>query len=585
VSDAFPAILQRYKVIRRIAMGGMAEVFLAELSGAGGFKKQVAIKRILPQFAQEPRFVEMFLDEARLAALFHHPSLVQIYELGELDGTLCMVMEYVRGASLAELSRRAVIAGQPVPSVPVAARIIQQAAEGLDYAHEFQDPETGAPLGLVHRDVSPQNILVAREGIAKVMDFGIAKAVGNLHHTNTGTLKGKLAYMSPEQLNGQPLDRRSDVWALGVVLYELVAGKRPFAGESEASVFRKILIDPLPPMEELRAEVPARLRTLIKEAMERDPAKRTPSAGALARGIEDWMREDDVRVSSNDVAEWVKGLLPTSGVDPLTGAPVLITPSRPGTQPKVAAPPPSSVSSPGPQIEIAEGSDWKLSLEVPSGDLATRTSDSRALLGSSGSQPSLVPPTPPGSVRSPWPYIASGAIVVAGAIGLVAVMQLKAVAARGSAGQASGAIPAPTVVAPPVVAVRPQLPAVAPAPAPTPAVAPPEPARAERARPRPSRVSRHDPASAHPPPTVAAASPLPVPATPDLPGTLVINTDPWSRVTIDGRDVGETPLQGVSLSAGAHTLVCVNPETGLSHRETITLRPGERVKKFVPLGK
>ncbi|HUB08839.1 MAG TPA: serine/threonine-protein kinase, partial [Myxococcales bacterium] len=302
------SILQRYRVIRKIATGGMAEVFLAEQTGAGGFKKRVALKRILPAFAEDPKFVAMFLDEARLAAMFHHPNLVQIYELGEIDGLLCLVMEYVRGLSLAELLKRAV---DPVP-VEVAARVALDACEGLHYAHEFQDPDTSQPLCLVHRDVSPQNILVSKEGIVKVMDFGIAKAVGQAHHTNTGTLKGKLSYMPPEQLEGKALDRRADVWAMGVVLYQMLTGRKPFGSGSEASIMRAILAGKPQPLGELRSGLPAAVRSAVERALQGDLEKRTPSARALAEELESFLSTGP-RATAAEVAAWMRPLLPLPG--------------------------------------------------------------------------------------------------------------------------------------------------------------------------------------------------------------------------------------------------------------------------------
>ena len=544
-----PAILQRYHLLRKIATGGMAEVYLAEQTGAGGFKKRVAIKRILPQFAEDQKFIEMFLDEARVAAMFHHPNLIQIYELGEVDGLLCMVMEYVRGLSLSELIKRTAATGQRKFPPGVAARILVQACEGLDYAHDFADPDSGQLLGLVHRDVSPQNILLSKEGIAKVMDFGIAKAAGNLHHTSTGALKGKLAYMPPEQLNGKPLDRRADVWALGIVLYELLAGRRPFVGESEASVFRAILLDPMPPIEALAEEVPVALRNIVNGALARDLADRTPSAGSMALALEGWLSASGDRTSPADVSAWLKPLLPTNPSEAANGAPV-ITPSNITRA--------SVLRSKPPHFEQGQSEP---SLDVPM-DFTKATA----------------PPAPAPASRA-W-LVAGGACAVAVAAVAFAWITLghqapqppppePRVAERPSVAPTPGP-PSPSV-APAIAAARvPELPAPAPI----------RPARSAPAvsRRRIAKAAHARPSPASSPRTIDAASPETGGR-----GSLSVNTDPWSNVTIDGKDLGSTPLPTVELTSGRHLMVCTNPDSGLVHRETVTIPPGGKIRRFIQL--
>jgi eukaryotic-like serine/threonine-protein kinase len=532
------AILQRYTLLRKIATGGMAEVYLAEQTGAGGFKKRVAIKRILPAFAEDPKFVEMFLDEARLAAMFHHPNLIQIYELGEVDGLLSLVMEYVRGLSLSELLKRAIALGAPPIPFGVAARIVADAAQGLHYAHEFQDPDTGGALGLVHRDVSPQNILLSREGVVKVMDFGIAKAAGQMHHTSTGTLKGKLAYMPPEQLNGKPLDRRADIWALGVVLYELIAGRRPYIGDSEASVFRAILQEEPPPIPALRAD------------------QRTATAGAMARQLEAFLQEG-AHTTAAEVAEWMKPLLPAAGE---TGAGAMLTPSN--------------LSKPATGREAGRA----------------------AASGPSSSDRSLqLPPLPPPR-RPAWLLWAGGAFAGTLALGAVGLLAWKLAEAPTPADVAAPT-PAPVAVAPSVPEPlppppRPQVAPPAPAAAAPPPAAHPVPIPALAAGPaetashrekRREAAARHHRASAEKTPIARAADSAPVEESSGAMGSLVVNTEPWSRVTIDGRDVGQTPLPNLPLRPGRHLLVCTNPDTGLVHRETVVIPPGGRVKRLIQL--
>ncbi|HZX42028.1 MAG TPA: serine/threonine-protein kinase, partial [Myxococcaceae bacterium] len=238
--------LGKYQLLRKLATGGMAEVFLAKTDGPMGFEKLLVIKRILPHLAEDPQFVEMFLAEAKLAARLNHPNLVQLFDFGEAEGSYFIAMEYIDGATLRLLLARSRDLRSPM-SLALGARIVSLAAEGLAYAHDFRDQVTDEPLHLVHRDVSPDNILIGRSGAVKLVDFGIAKARGQNHHTQAGTVKGKVAYMAPEQLRGEPLDRRVDLYALGVVLYELCTGRMPFEASSDASMVRAVLYDPAIP--------------------------------------------------------------------------------------------------------------------------------------------------------------------------------------------------------------------------------------------------------------------------------------------------------------------------------------------------
>ncbi|HEX8698180.1 MAG TPA: serine/threonine-protein kinase, partial [Myxococcaceae bacterium] len=218
----------------------MAEVFLAKAAGPMGFEKTLVVKRILPHMAEDPTFVEMFLSEAKLAAQLNHPNIVQIFDFGEADGAYFLAMEYIDGPNLRVLLKRAVSQGLALPPA-VCARLIASACEGLAFAHDFADPGTGELLGLIHRDISPDNVLVSRQGAVKVVDFGIAKAANQSHKTKTGLIKGKIAYMPVEQLQGQQLDRRADVYALGVVLYELLTGHYPFEATTDVSMMQAIL--------------------------------------------------------------------------------------------------------------------------------------------------------------------------------------------------------------------------------------------------------------------------------------------------------------------------------------------------------
>lgn len=275
--------LGRYRLVQRLATGGMAEVFLAVAEGPEGFQKVVVVKRVLPHFAEDPRFAEMFLDEARLAARLEHPNIVQIFDLGEDAGRYYLAMEYLRGLPVSQVMRRLRAQDRDLPH-PLAAWLLARAAQALHYAHRLAGPD-GRPLGIVHRDISPDNLFLTRNGVLKVLDFGIAKAITNRHETAAGTVKGKFAYMSPEQVRGLPLDARSDVFSLGVVLYELTTAKRPFGGASDLMTVSSILHDPPPRPAEVFPGYDPHLEAICLRCLEKDPGHRFGSAGELAEAL------------------------------------------------------------------------------------------------------------------------------------------------------------------------------------------------------------------------------------------------------------------------------------------------------------
>ncbi len=298
--------LGKYTLLRKIATGGMAEIFLARQDGPAGFQKILVIKRILPHFSSDARFVTMFLNEARLAALLNHPNVVSIFDLGEEHGSYYLAMEYIHGRSLDQILERCAEQGRSVP-LEVVARIVADACVGLDYAHRFSAPD-GTPLNLVHRDVSPQNILVTFDGLVKVVDFGVAKAATNAGKTETGAVKGKYAYMSPEQIAGAPLDRRSDVFALGVVLFELATGKRPFGDKSDLLAITAILNEAPQRPEDIRPGFPGSLETVIMRALEKERDKRYPDAQAMQRDLERFIRSEGKYLSSRELSAFVHDL-------------------------------------------------------------------------------------------------------------------------------------------------------------------------------------------------------------------------------------------------------------------------------------
>jgi serine/threonine-protein kinase len=308
----------RYRLIRKLATGGMAEVFLARASWPMGFNKTLVLKRILPHLIEDSRFVEMFLSEVRLASLLSHPHIVQIFEFGEDQGQYFLVMEYVDGPTLHVLIHRARARGFALPPA-VCARLVASACEALAFAHDFADPETGQPLGLVHRDISPDNILLTRQGNVKVVDFGIAKAAGQHHRTKTGVIKGKLPYMAPEQVRAQPLDRRVDVYALGAVLYELLTGSKPFEAPTEAALMRAILFNPLVPAGERRPDLPKSLQEILEKALAKDPEQRYPDCTRFQTVLEEFILSQGKPVSAHQVARLITHVS-SGGGGPLAGS-------------------------------------------------------------------------------------------------------------------------------------------------------------------------------------------------------------------------------------------------------------------------
>ncbi|MBK7858814.1 MAG: serine/threonine protein kinase [Archangiaceae bacterium] len=278
----------RYQLLAPLASGGMAEIWLARQTVEfEGFSKVLVIKRMTQTLENEPEYVEMFLQEARLAAQLNHPNVVQIFELGQQHGAYFIVMEYVEGESLASIRRHAHTAGHPLPDALVAV-IGAQVAEGLHYAHTATGIG-GEALNVVHRDVSPQNVLVTFDGSVKVVDFGIAKVANRA--SISGQLKGKLGYMSPQQGNAVPVDHRSDIFSLGVVLHELLTGKRLFRGSTDIEVLREVISEaPLPRISTFRPDIDAELDQVVATAIERAPERRQQTAQQLQRELEHWLR-------------------------------------------------------------------------------------------------------------------------------------------------------------------------------------------------------------------------------------------------------------------------------------------------------
>jgi len=294
---------QRYKVLERIAAGGMAEVFRAESAGLEGFKKLVAIKRVLPHLSEKKQFIGMFLDEARVCAHLSHSNCVQVFDIGVGDNTYFIVMEFVDGSDLKGVIEQRKKLNQPFP-VEEATLICVRICEGLAYAHELTDGK-GRSLHIVHRDMSPPNVLLTRHGEVKIVDFGLAKANSQLEHSEPGIIKGKFGYLSPEAAQGQPVDPRTDVFAVGIILWELLAGRRLFLGDTDLETVRMVQRAEIPPLRQFNPKVPPELERLLHKSLAQDPAKRYQTAREFGRDLNGILFHMGRAVSSFDISQLV----------------------------------------------------------------------------------------------------------------------------------------------------------------------------------------------------------------------------------------------------------------------------------------
>jgi len=423
----------KYVIVNRLGMGGMAEVFLCRLPGIGGFDKTVVVKRILPDLIEDPNFVEMFLDEARVAANLNHPNIVQVFEIDHIDQVPYMAMEYIKGPSLSQLLK----AARKAKALHLGhfAKIMSASAAGLHYAHNARDPQ-GNPLQLVHRDVSPQNILVSLEGVTKIVDFGVARARGRLATTQAGTIKGKLRYMSPEQILGREFDHKADIFALGVCLYLGATGRYPFDGDNDVETMKAAVTGDFALPSTVVQGFPPALEAIIVGTLQADPTKRTQTADEVHNALEEFVREGEYQSSIKAVAAWVNELFPDFEARAATslahGTAITSVPSLTGTPVSGQflygmAPSQRQPSTPG------------------------KTDGSGAISGV---------PAPTG----PWKSVALVSAGVAGALGLAGVLFA-----------VSHSSPPPVTAAPAAPVVQAAAPPPTPAPTPTPAAVTPPP--------------------------------------------------------------------------------------------------------------
>jgi eukaryotic-like serine/threonine-protein kinase len=490
---------------------------------------------------------------------------VQIFDFGESEGTYFIAMEYIDGPSLRTLIQRAAAQRQLLPP-EVCARLISLACDGLAFAHDFTDPETGEAQGIIHRDVSPDNILLSRQGAVKVVDFGIAKATGQSHKTESGIVKGKLPYMPPEQLRAKPVDRRADVYALGVVLYELLTGQRPYASESEAGLMQAILYEPPIPAAKHRQDIPDHLRRILHKVLSKDRDERYADCHAFQDDLEAFIRNVGKTVMTKQVADLINrtttdpGGLPVAKEPRKTPTPTI--PTTPGAPPGLTRKRPSSPTNEAPTANHrppqAPTQEEPRALATP--PPRRTTSEQETAPGRRPPRPIAIPTSDRGSQEQPtskrrpserWALASLAILLIAAASGVVVVPRLSWIEWDAFA-------------------------------APKPRVAATSPAQVETEQPSESAPSPN-PDKGNPDVGPAVDPPIggPKPPPPSAPrvrgeGTLELRIQPYYAIVfMDGRKLGVTPMDKLRLPAGLHTLKFVNKKLGKTIQREVDIKAGQ----------
>jgi serine/threonine-protein kinase len=345
--------LGRYTLLGKLATGGMAEVFLARLDGTSGFERRVVIKRVLPQYASHPEFLKLFEQEARFASFLSHPHIATVSDFGvDASGAAYLVMEHVEGASLRTLLRAAAEHHER-PDARLICRVFSQVAEALAAVHTATEPSTGRPLDLVHRDVSPENVLLSRQGAVKLADFGIARAMNEVSTTSPDVVRGKLRYLAPEQVLAEPLGPAIDVWALGVSLYEALTLRRPFPEDNEGQTVHAIVNGDFPPLESLRRDLPPELVTVVARCLRREPSARYPDCQDLALDLERIASAGASSLTARVIGNWVERLAPPDELKPLSPERAPLATPQPSQEVPIASTGREVTLEPGPALELA----------------------------------------------------------------------------------------------------------------------------------------------------------------------------------------------------------------------------------------
>lgn len=536
----------KYELLKKVGTGGMAELFLARQPGIEGFEKLIVIKRILPHLTDSrhsSQFVQMLLDEARLAAQLSHPNIIQIYDLGRVDDQYFIAMEYINGVDLSQILKREMEHNGFVP-VEHVVKVATYVCEALSYAHKRTD-DRGQPLRIVHRDVSPHNVLIAYDGGIKLTDFGIAKATSQMMKTRVGTIKGKWAYMSPEQCAGRKVDSRSDLFSVGVLIYQMTTGMLPFVGKTEKAFMHSIMNDdPLPPSVH-RKGYPAGLERVLKKALARDPDRRFPDALELQVALERFLMEQKAVSNSTLISRYARELFHdlleiqskaspdgrTATVEGILDALEVSSSIRYAIPPLPGAP----AEEPVPFVEDEEETT------APNRRFTKKDDGTYVLV-----TPSQVISRPWIKIKTFTKTLGTGARqLILGGVALACVLGLVAIFAS----QSSEQVEPPGQYLPVMLYVQAWEDARA---------VEPEPDKPKR--PLKKKVVR-----------------------PAGKGTLTINTEPWSEVWVDGKKLGMTPLAYKELPAGRHKLVLKNPRLKLKKTVWVRIQPGKTTEMEVDL--
>jgi serine/threonine protein kinase len=601
-ANQLPAICTygRYEILGRIAFGGMAEIFLGRENLSVGATRMLVIKRILPQVADDPAFVEMFLDEARLAIQLSHPNICHIYEFGEIEGTYFIAMEWIHGAPLGKVIRRARDGRAMAPELVV--KILVQVAEALEYAHNARD-QSGQPLHIVHRDVTPHNIMVSYGGQVKLLDFGIAKATSASTKTEAGVVKGKFAYMSPQQCLGRDIDARSDVFALGICLYEALTGRSLYQRDTDYETMKAVIEEPVPSIRATRPELPMELDAIVQRALQKSADDRWASAGQMQQALEDWLASIGRAVPASKVADLMTDLFR----EEVLRGPLLDSTPFGQSFKRVRATEQTAAGTPSAARALQASS-----LTTPADSrLESRVTDPDAI-------PPVVPSVPPPAAPSWGLRIGLGLAALALLVGVGGGAWYLGRNTPVADSTPHGVVPATTTVAPvttptpPVTAAPPTTTEVVPE------VAAPTPGRVVvhvDVRGASVRVDDHTLSSVelesgwelpaghhvvhveHPErrpyeseidvvagaETVVDAHLEPRPVVPTRPpGLLSIDTRPWSKVYVGSRLLGTTPIAEAEVQSGSVRLRIVDRD-GRTFTRTITVPPNQEHRVFYNL--
>jgi serine/threonine protein kinase len=620
LADALePAEFGRYRLLRLLGKGGMAEVHLAETVGPQSLRRRVAIKRLLPAFATSRRYVQMLLDEAHIVGGIHHPNVAQLLDYGQVGPTHYIALEFVQGVDLACVLRTLRARGFDLP-VPVALHVGRCVARGLHAAHTLVDAE-GRPMRVVHRDVSPHNVLLSQAGEVKLIDFGVAKAETNLTTTRTGIIKGKLQYMSPEQAQARPVDRRADVFSLGMTLYKMLVGHLPFSGSNEFEIYDEILRKRATPPSHLRSDVPERVDALVLRALQKSADDRFQTAEEMARVIDRALTELAPAFDAPDVARFLAQDVPTERpasaeenddfrrVAETSGAFAAATSwdaarierltrmdEQDGLVPTVRA----AVGGPAGTVATVLDEEPPGTLILQPSSTATMTSRG-ARPGEAGEAPPQTEPSSPaggGETSTPSSPVAGDSVLdaplfrssrfgwaVLGLLGFLSAI-LMALQFGGPEPDVEQVVVRRVVTAPsdspPPLTEAPRQPS-GPSTPPVAALPPadvPAPAAPSVAASPIADVPAAPSVAASPPadvPAPAAPSVAAIPAVAPARAYLTVSTLPWAWVYLDGTKLARhTPLVSVPVKPGRHRLRLETGD-GRSHGTEIMLRPGQRL--------